>query len=180
MTPAERACMLKSLLDPCGIIRVQAWDCELPAPSVVEQLLDIAWPTATGAVVNGGYADILCTGPADWLMVSTDPDIEPLLERLQKAFEHSAYRATNMSSALRRTQIEGTHARALLSKGCGLDIHPQTFPPGRCARTRFAGIPVIVRCTEESAFQCIVAASYVEYLDSWLADAALEFSGTFA
>jgi sarcosine oxidase, subunit gamma len=172
--------MLKSLLDPCSIIRVQAWECELPAPSVVEQVLDIAWPKATGAVASGGYADILCTGPTDWLIVSTDPDFEPLLERLQEAFERSAYRATNMSSALRRTQIEGTHARALLSKGGGLDVHPQTFPPGRCARTRLAGMPVIVRCTEESTFQCIVAASYGDYLDSWLADAALEFSGTFA
>lgn len=172
--------MLKSLLDPCSIIRVQAWDCELPAPPVVEQVLDIAWPKATGAVATGGYADILCTGPTDWLIISTDPDIEPLLERLREAFECSAYRATNMSSALRRTQIEGTHARALLSKGCGLDVHPRTFPPGRCARTRLAGMPVIVRSTGESTFQCIVAASYGDYLDSWLADAALEFSGTFA
>jgi sarcosine oxidase subunit gamma len=172
--------MLKSLLDPCGIIRVQAWDRELPAPVVVEQVLDVAWPTATGAVASGGYADILCTGPTDWLIVSTDPGVEPLLERLRKAFDCSAYRATNMSSALRRSQIEGTHARALLSKGCGLDVDPRTFPPGRCARTRLAGMPVIVRCTEESTFQCIVAASYVDYLDSWLADAALEFSGTFA
>jgi sarcosine oxidase, subunit gamma len=162
------------------MIRLQAWECELPVPSVVEQVLGIAWPTATGAVASGGYADILCTGPTDWLIVSTDPDFEPLLERVQKAFERSAYRATNVSSALRRTQIEGTHARALLSKGGGLDVHPQMFPPGRCARTRLAGMPVIVRCTEESTFQCIVAASYGDYLDSWLADAALEFSGTFA
>ena len=172
--------MLKSLLNPCSIIRVQAWECELPAPSVVEQVLDIAWPKATGTVASGGYADILCTGPTDWLIVSTDPDVEPLLERLQKAFERSAYRATNMSSALRRIPIEGTHARALLSKGGGLDVHPQAFPPGRCARTRLAGMPVIVRCTEESTFQCIVAASYADYLDSWLADAALEFSEAFA
>jgi sarcosine oxidase subunit gamma len=179
MTPAERECMLK-WLDPCSIIRVQAWECELPAPSVVEQILDIAWPKATGAVASGDYADILCTGPTDWLIVSSDPDAEPLLERLRKAFERSAYRATNMSSALMRIQIDGSRARALLSKGGGLDVHPQTFSPGRCARTRLAGMPVIVRCTEESTFQCIVAASYADYLDSWLADAALEFSGTFA
>ena len=167
-------------LDPCNIIRVQAWECELPVPSHVEQVLGIVWPKATGAVASGGYADILCTGPTDWLIVSTEPDIEPLLDWLQEAFERCAYRATNMSSALMRIQIDGSCARALLSKGCGIDVHPQTFPPGRCARTRLAGMPVIVRCTEDSTFQCIVAASYVDYLDSWLADAALEFSGTFA
>jgi hypothetical protein len=49
---------------------------------------------------------------------------------------------------------------------------------GRSARTRFAGMPVIVRCTRPSTFQCIVTASYCDYLASWLADAALEFVTT--
>jgi len=91
------------------------------------------------------------------------------------AFDGSAFRATNVSDALARIEINGPEVRNLLAKGCSLDLHPPRFAPGRCARTRFAGMPVIVCCRGASKFECIVTISYVDYLLSWLADATLEF-----
>jgi hypothetical protein len=38
-------------------------------------------------------------------------------------------------------------------------------------------MPVVVRCTHPSAFECIVSLSYHEYLTAWLDDAAIEFVG---
>jgi sarcosine oxidase subunit gamma len=134
--------------------------------------LSIAWPRETGAVATG-CADVLCIGPTDWLAIATDPDAATLLQRLDEAFEGSAFRTTNVSQALSRIEIDGAEARELLSKGCSLDLHPPRFAPGRCARTRFAGMPVIIRCTQDSTFQCIVTISYAEYLVSWLEDATL-------
>src|ERR1700686_1345892 len=127
--------MLKPLLDPCSIIRVQTWDSQAVVPSNVEQTLGTAWPQETGATASGS-ADIICTGPTDWLVIATDPEAAALLERLVEAFEGSPFRVTNVSSALGRVQLEGAHARTLLAKSCALDVHPQTFPPGQCARTR--------------------------------------------
>ena len=172
--------MLSRVLEPCGIIRVQTWDSKLtglPKPAGLakaEQALGATWPELVGATANG-HADILCTGPTDWLVIAPDPDITGLLHGLGEAFEGSSFRATNASHALTRLAIEHSEARVLLAKGTALDLDPTCFPPGRCARTRFADIPVIVRCKRMSAFELIVASSYHEYLISWLNDAAREF-----
>jgi sarcosine oxidase subunit gamma len=112
------------------------------------------------------------------LVLAGDPDATSWLERIDGAFRGSAFRATDVSQALTRIQISGVEVRDLLAKGCSLDLHPPLFPAGRAARTRLAGMPVIVCCTGTSAFELIVARSYTEYLLSWLADAELEFEAT--
>jgi sarcosine oxidase, subunit gamma len=171
--------MRNIVLDPCSIIRVQTWDSESFVPSAVDAVLGITWPKATGAVASG-RADIICVGPTDWLVLAADPDATPWLHRLDALFQGSTFRATDVSQALIRIQIEGPEVRDLLAKGCALDLHPPLFPPGRSARTRFAGMPVIVHCTGTSTFELVVTQSYADYLLAWLDDAALEFSGTAA
>ena len=165
--------MVRSL-DPCSIVRVQTWDSQAAAPAKVELALGIAWPRETGASVSG-RVDIICTGPTDWLVMASDLDGAELLQRLDQAFMGSLFRATNVSQALSRMEIDGPDARMLLAKGCSLDLHPPCFPPGRCARTRFAAMPVIIRCMQGSTFECVVTSSYADYLRSWLTDACEEF-----
>jgi sarcosine oxidase subunit gamma len=112
------------------------------------------------------------------LLIAADPYATSWLERIDVAFRDSTFRATDVSQALTRIQIGGPEVRELLAKGCSLDLHPPLFPAGRAARTRFAAMPVIVRCTGTSAFELIVTRSYTDYLLSWLADAELEFEAT--
>jgi sarcosine oxidase subunit gamma len=171
--------MLRSLLDPCSIIRVQTWDGGASAPPRVEQVMGIPWPQEAGAVANG-RADILCTGPSDWWVLSSDPDAATLLKQFEGAFEGSAFRATDLSQGMAHFEIDDPEARVLLAKGCALDLDPTRFSPGRCARTRFAGVPVILRCTQPATFELILASSYRDYLILWLMDAATEFARTLA
>ena len=172
--------MLSRVLEPCGIIRVQTWDSNVtgvskPAGLVkAERLLGAPWPELVRATATG-HADILCIGPSDWLVIAGDPDVMGLLHGLGEAFEGSSFRATNVSHALTRIAIEDRDARVLLSKGTSVDLDPTRFPPGHCARTRFADVPVIVRCVRVSTFELIFASSYDEYLIAWLNDAAREF-----
>lgn len=161
--------MLKRVLDPCSVIRIQTWGSQ-----ALEDVLGVAWSQKTGTVASG-RADVICVGPTDWLVVAADPDVISWLQRFEAVFEGSTFRATNVSQALVRIQIQGPEVRDLLAKGCALDLHPSHFAPGRAARTRFAGMPVIVRCTGISTFECVVTLSYADYLLSWLEDAALEF-----
>jgi sarcosine oxidase subunit gamma len=168
--------MRSRVLDPCSIIRIQTWDSEALAPSAVEEPLRIDWPRATGTAASGS-ADVLCVGPTDWLVVAADPDPTAWLQRLHAAFHDSPFCITNVSQALIRIQIEGPEVRYLLAKGCSIDLHPPLFPPGLSARTRFAGMPVIVRCVHHSTFECIVSRSFTDYFLSWSEDAALEFGG---
>lgn len=169
--------MRSRVLAPCSILRVQTWDVQAPAPSAVTHELGAAWPTTPGAVVIG-RAHIICVGPADWLAIAADPSAAQFLQRLSRLFEAGAYRATDVSQALARIEVDGPEARELLAKGCSLDLHPSQFAPGRAARTRFAGMAVIVRCTAASTFECIVTLSQADYLLSWLEDSAMEFEAT--
>ncbi len=169
--------MLKRVLGPCSIIRVQTWDSAARVPSTVEQELGVGWPQSTGVVARG-RAEVICVGPADWLLLASEPDDSSWVGRLDLAFEGTPFRSTDVSQALVRIEMEGAEVRDLLAKGCALDLHPSTFGVGRSARTRLAGMPVVVHCTAESRFECIVTASYVDFLLAWGADAAVEFSGT--
>jgi sarcosine oxidase subunit gamma len=166
---------MPKVLDPCTLIRVQTWDLQAAVPPAAERSLGIAWPRETGTVARG-RAEVLCIGPTDWLVIAIDSDPAALLQQLAQAFRGSTFRASDVSQALTRIEIDDPEARMLLSKGCALDMHPSRFPPGRCARTRFAGMPAIVRCARELTFECIVATSFRDYLFSWLSDAGREFS----
>lgn len=158
----------------CAFVRVQSWDIREAAPARAEQVLGTAWPKTTGSVASG-RADILALGPTDWLVVTPNAEGEPLCAALNEAFQGSSFRATDVSSALARIQVSGPAAQAVLAKACALDLHESVFPTGRSARTRFAGMPVVIRHTAPSSFECTVSLSYRTYLLSWLADASLEF-----
>ena len=164
------------MLDPCSIIRVQTWDSEAIPPSAVEEVLGVAWPKQNGAVARG-RVDVIWVGPTDWLVVADDPEATVWQQRLDTTFQGSNFRTTNVSQAFVRVSINGlSEVRDLLAKGCALDLYPALFPPDRAARTRFAGMPVILNCTGASTFQCIVQLSYADFLLAWLADASIEFS----
>ena len=165
--------MRSSVLESCTIIRVQSWALTASTPAAAGQLLGVEWPVRMGTVATG-RADVACVGPTEWLVIAPDErDSTLLLRPLTDAFADSPFRATDLSSALVRIRLEGESVRTVLSQGCGVDFHPERFPPGQSARTRFAGMAVVVRCIEVSSFECIVARSYQDYLLAWLADATL-------
>ena len=166
-------------LEACPIIRVQSWDVRKGPPVKAEQALGLLWPRSAGEVARG-QVSILCIGPTDWLVLAPDHNRIALCDELNDTFARSTYRATDVSDALARIQVEGDDARALLAKGCSLDLHADRFPPLRSARTRFAGMPVVIYCAQTSTFECIVARSYRDYLLTWLADAGSEFDITRA
>jgi sarcosine oxidase subunit gamma len=169
--------MLETMLHSRAILRVQSWRVGARPPDAAQELLGIEWQSAVGGVVRGdGDTQLLCTGPTDWLLIAPDSAADQMVRTLTVALEASAYRVTNVSSALTRFGLTGPHARTVLSKVCALDMHPAGFPIGRCARTRLAGVPVVLHCRDTEAFDAIAAASYRDYLLAWLNDAAREYS----
>ena len=142
--------MPSRVLDPCAIFRIRSWEVKPTPPIRLERALTSSWPNSTGTVPTG-WLDILCTGPTDWLIVSPGMGAATLLQTVTDALAGSSFRATNLSSALTRIQRHtDPSAYTLLSKGCALDITPRSFLPGRCASTRFASLPVIIRCNSSS------------------------------
>jgi sarcosine oxidase, subunit gamma len=177
--------MLSQLPATGSLIRVQSWTQTWSSPVRAEQLLGVQWPRRAGSVATG-RADVICIGPADWLVVSATgveadesgsgrPLPSSILEALESALCDSTFRVTDLSSALARIRIEAAYTPALLSKVCALDLSTELMP-GCAPRTLVAGIPVVVRCLEATVFDCIVPLSYSDYLMSWLSDASAEFT----
>lgn len=162
-------------MEPCTILRVQTWDATQTMPPPVEHALGITWPRAAGTVACG-RAQVLCVGPDDWLVISSEVDVPDQWRALDEALAASSYRMTDLSAAMCRVRLVGPQLRDLLAKGCSLDLDLRVFRPGTATRTRLAGIAVVLHCVEPATFECIVTASLLAYFTAWFADAALEFS----
>ena len=69
------------------------------------------------------------------------------------------------------------HARAVLAKGCSIDVHPRSFGPGAGAQTTLglAGVVLLSLGSTGDEFAVLVRTSFATYLTDWLTDASLEF-----
>ena len=119
----------------------------------------------------------LWLGPDEWLVTSPErPGSRARWARLTRALAGQQATVTDLSASRAVIEISGSRARALLEKGCGLDLHPRAFGPGSCAQTLFAKLPVIIDQTSAApAYRLFVRRSAARWLAEWLIDAALEF-----
>jgi len=143
-----------------AIVQLRAWGEELAPASLVPAGL-------------GGQVRVVSFGPGEWLMVSEVIDASQLVDRVTQHVRPGLIAIVDVSCALKVIEVRGPAAVDVLSKSCGLDLHPQIFPAGRCTRTRLAQLPIIIDCRDpEPRFDLYVGRSYVDWLNSWLFDAA--------
>jgi sarcosine oxidase, subunit gamma len=118
----------------------------------------------------------LWLGPDEWLVTAPERAAPDLLGRLSRALAGRHASVTDVSASRAIIEIAGAHARTLLEKGCGLDLHPRTFGPGQCAQTVFAKLPVIIdQLGPTPTYRLFVRRSAASWLVEWLIDAAQEF-----
>lgn len=121
----------------------------------------------------------LWLGPDEWLVTAPERGIPDLMGRLTRSLAGRHATVTELSASRAVIAIAGTRTRALLEKGCGLDLHPRAFGPGHCAQTLFAKLPVIIdRVGATPSYRLFVRRSAARWLCDWLIDAAEEFRFT--
>jgi sarcosine oxidase, subunit gamma len=124
----------------------------------------------------GGEVRVLALGPTEWWVVSDRIEGGTLRGELERHAGWEAVAVVDLSCAIKGIRLEGSAVQRVLAKGCGLDLDPSHFAPGRCTRTRLAQLAVVVDCTDpEPCFDMYVARSYFKWLHAWLVDAAGEF-----
>lgn len=170
---AAREALQLCALPNQSVVRLKSW---LPPHSAAAPVIaGLPLPDTVGTIA-AGLGRILCLGPTEWLLVSNDHSAAALCAQLATEAVQQALAVVDLSDALPAVRVSGSAVRDVLSKGCGLDFHPRSFPTQRCARTRLAQIPVVIACPQEPfSFELYAARSYSGYLQSWLSDAALEF-----
>ena len=126
--------------------------------------------------VQGLDVQVLCIAPGDWLAVSDTVTAAELCRHWSAESAARELSIVDVTYDYAVFELDGGAARELLAKGCGLDLHPERFPPGSNTRTRLAKIAVHIVCQSTQHFFLYVTRSYANYLGEWLRDAAVEFA----
>jgi sarcosine oxidase, subunit gamma len=141
-------------------------------PPFPAYLAGLPLPLVPNRVAASGAVRTLWLGPDEWLVVA-DGEAPDVLPRLERAVAGRRAAAVDLSSSRAIIEIVGSHARALLETGCGLDLHARAFRPGQCAQTLVARVPVILyEASEAQHYRLLVRRSYARWLVDWLIDAA--------
>ena len=144
--------------------------------AAVAAALGTAPPSTPNTVARGAQATLLWLGPDEWLAVLPPGAETDAIHRLDDAFAGRHASALDISDARTVIRLTGRRAADLLAKGCALDLHPRVFGPDTCAQSSIAKANVLIhRLDDGTGFDLYVAASFAEYLWTWLVDAAREY-----
>ena len=137
------------------------------------------FPPANNMVSSAGARHIVWLGPDEALLLCEAGMERDLRRKISADLAGQHFAATNVTDALCVLLVEGPEVRAVLAKGCALDLHPGEFGPGQCAQTMLAHAGVTIIATDKNCFLLICRTSFAPYMLDWLQDAALEFGFVF-
>ena len=132
--------------------------------------LGLAIPTVANTWRRTGGREALWLGPDEWLVVDGPGAASAIVEELERALNGLHHSVVDVSADRAVVQLVGDERRELLSRGCGLDLHPRSWRDGDCAQTLLARIPVLLQ-EREQATRVFVRASFSGHLVDWLLSA---------
>jgi sarcosine oxidase subunit gamma len=139
-------------------------------------------PSASGEVRGSDRTAVLWLGPSEFLLVAAAESHESLggdlPGALSEALGDGAGQVVDLSANRTTFELSGPRARAVLEKGCSLDLHPRVFKAGTALSTEIGGIPAILWKTADETYRIFPRASFAEFLGRWLLDAMREFAST--
>jgi sarcosine oxidase, subunit gamma len=147
--------------------------------AAAKTVLGFDLPLEPNTVVGKGEMKALWLGPDEWLVTTPPEKDQALIDKLREGLAgvHSA--VTDVGDGRSTVTLAGPRARDLLAKGCGLDLHPSVFGPGRCAQSLLARVPALIHQTDDApSFDITVNRNIAVYLWEWLVDAAGEYGFT--
>jgi sarcosine oxidase subunit gamma len=137
-------------------------------------------PVRCGEVGGADGVSVLWLGPSEFLAVAPEEAHESLggnlIGSLTAALGRSPGQVVDLSANRTTFELSGIRARAVLEKGCSLDLHPRSFLPGTALSTEVGNIPVILEKTGEESFRLFPRASFADFLGRWLLDAIREYA----
>jgi sarcosine oxidase, subunit gamma len=140
-----------------------------------------ALPGTPSTTVAGSDVEVIWFGPQEWLVTSIERAGESLEAQLREAVSGHGGVAVDVSAQRTTVRLGGPHARALLAKGCSIDLHPAQFGAGAAAQTTLglAGVVLMSLSDNGTDYRILVRSSFACYLAEWLLDAAEEFGVTW-
>ena len=121
---------------------------------------------------TAGEHEIYWLGPDEWLVATGAERVSALGNELANALGGFHAAVNDVSGGHVELLVRGADARAVLAKGCTLDLHPREFAPGQCAQTGLGRATVLLAARDPSTCTIVVRRSFSGYLRRWLENAA--------
>jgi heterotetrameric sarcosine oxidase gamma subunit len=112
--------------------------------------------------------------PGRWLLLSA-PAAPGVAAQAWQSLGSAHAAAVDLSSALRAYLLAGAATRAVLTRGCRLDLDPEVFRPGHAAATIMAQVSVILAALP-AGMLLLTPTSTARHFHEWLAAAAAPFT----
>jgi sarcosine oxidase subunit gamma len=140
----------------------------------IEDAVGTALPAQCGAVAAAGGDRVLWLSPDEYLVVSEEQP-GSVARTLGQALAGGPGSVVDLSANRTTFELVGPRARAVLEKGCPLDLHPREFGVGTAYVSVIGSVPVIVWKVEPEVFRILPRSSFADFLGRWLVDAMAEF-----
>ncbi|HXW73392.1 MAG TPA: sarcosine oxidase subunit gamma family protein [Steroidobacteraceae bacterium] len=172
-TPSGRASAVTLRARPADVVELAAVRDRAQVLKALARRRGIQLPDP-GHVVATGSTLALCVRPERWL-VMTPPESTGAAAALWQAACAGCGIGVDLSSALMSLEVAGPEMRALLARGCRLDLDPEVFPVGRAAATIMAQVPVILAAIEAGVLLLLTPTSTGRHFREWLTHAGRPF-----
>jgi sarcosine oxidase, subunit gamma len=127
---------------------------------------DVACRSATA-----GERAALWLGPDEQLLLAPVADAEAIARQLGESLSALPHSLVDVSHRQIALQVSGPQAQNVLSAGCPLDLHLESFPVGACTRTVLGKCDIVLWRTGAATFHVEVWRSFADYASRFLAEA---------
>lgn len=158
-----------------GLVLVTTWPAGIGAlRQALAGALGKAAPARPGLVVSVDAGALICTGPEEFLLLTTAGAGGLLLE-LRGHIPADVGSVTDLGHARCRIHIKGPHCRDALSKLFALDLREAAWPVGELRQTGHHHVPCTLHRTGTDRFDLLVFSTYAFDQLATLLDAAREY-----
>jgi heterotetrameric sarcosine oxidase gamma subunit len=153
---------------PRSMLNVRGDPADAGLASALRESFNVTLPLEPNTVTAAGATRALWLGPDEWLLVSERRALQPPASPGRGTL-------TDLSHGRAVLRLSGADVRAVLAKGCGLDLHPREFPVDRCAQTAIAKVSVILDHVQLDVFDLYCPRSYARSFWGWVTEACAEY-----
>jgi sarcosine oxidase, subunit gamma len=133
---------------------------------ICKALTGLGFPDKGGITCDdagSGESALAWMSPDEVLLLLPHGDVSGALQRIASALSGTHHLAVDVSDARALLTVAGAPAREVIAKLAPADLHPDSYGPGQCRRTRLGQIAAAFWMRDDTTFEVICFRSVADY-----------------